>query len=187
MDAMTFIWAGIAILVLVVGWAAFRLWRRRRLEHLFGTEYDRVVDRADSRREAESELRERMQRHDELDLVPLSADARRRYEIRWEELQRRFVDAPEESVRTAEVVVTEVMRERGYRGARVDEQLEMVSVDHPGVVERFRRAQTASGHRSATTEQLREAMIDYRAVFERLVDEGHAPPMPTEHREEVSR
>lgn len=186
MDAMTFIWIGIAVLVLVVGWVAFRVWRRRRLEHRFGDEYERVVDRADSRREAESELRERMERHDQLHIVPLPADARARFETRWEELQRRFVDTPQASVQSAEVVVTEVMQERGYRGPRIDEQLEMLSVDHPGVVDRFRRALEVSRDRSASTEQLRTALTDYRAVFERLVDEGRAG-MPTEHREQVSR
>lgn len=185
MDAMTLIWIGLAILILVVGWVAFRLWRRRLLEHRFGGEYDRAVDRADSRREAESELRERVQRHDQLRIVPLGAEARERYETRWDELQRRFVDAPEASVRAAEALSTELMRECGYEGTRVEDQLDMVSVDHPGVVERFRQARVAAADRSSTTEQLRLALTDYRAVFDRLV--GNDRPAGAVEREKATR
>jgi hypothetical protein len=177
MDAI--VWIAIAVvvvLVVVVALAAASSRRRRHhLQTRFGSEYDRTVDGADRRREAERELREREARHDELDLRPLSDASRQRYTQQWQEMQSGFVDRPQVAVADADRLITDLMRERGYPVDDFDTRSELVSVDHPDVVENYRTAhgiavRTVEGRTS--TEDLRQAVISYRALFEEmLVDE----------------
>jgi hypothetical protein len=178
----TWVWiviAAVAVLViaLLVMWSAARR-RHHHLEGRFGPEYDRTVDSAESRRKAERELRERETQHAELDLKPLSDAARERYESQWSSLQQSFVDRPQVAVADADSLVTEVMRERGYPIDDFDAKSRLVSVDHPDVVENYRRGhdiyiKTVEG--KASTEDLRVAVISYRALFENLVREGAEP------------
>src|SRR5690606_11025202 len=108
----------IAALVVVAAVVAFtlagRAARRRRLQERFGPEYERAAERRGSRRGADAELDERLERHERLDLRPLSPQAREAYAERWTEVQSRFVDAPEVAVRHAQVLLDEVMADRGY-------------------------------------------------------------------------
>jgi len=171
--------AAVAVLAiaLLVMWTAARR-RHRHLEGRFGPEYDRTVDSADSRRKAERELRDRETQHAELDLKPLSDAARERYESQWNSLQQSFVDRPQVAVADADSLVTDVMRERGYPIDDFDAKSRLVSVDHPDVVENYRRGhdiyiKTVEG--KASTEDLRVAVISYRALFENLVREGAEP------------
>ena len=165
-----------AVLLLLAGlawWAATRR-RRARLQDRFGPEYERTVSDADNKREAEAELRERMRRREELDIRPLPEPARARYSDRWSVVQERFVDAPVAAVEEADHLVTEVMRERGYPVDDFDQRAADVSVDHPDVVEHYRAGrQVAERSRTgdADTEELREAFVHYRALFEALLDE----------------
>jgi hypothetical protein len=175
----TIVWIVIAVvvvLVVVVALAAASSRRRRHhLQTRFGSEYDRTVEGADRRREAERELREREARHDELDLRPLSDASRQRYTQQWQEMQSGFVDRPQVAVADADRLITDLMRERGYPVDDFDTRSELVSVDHPDVVENYRTAhgiavKTVEGRTS--TEDLRQAVISYRALFEEmLVDE----------------
>ncbi len=177
MDAIVWIViAVVVVLVVVVALAAASSRRRRHhLQTRFGSEYDRTVDGADRRREAERELREREARHDELDLKPLSDASRQRYTQQWQEMQSGFVDRPQVAVADADRLITDLMRERGYPVDDFDTRSELVSVDHPDVVENYRTAhgiavKTVEGRTS--TEDLRQAVISYRALFEEmLVDE----------------
>jgi hypothetical protein len=177
MDAIVWIIiAVVVVLVVVVALAAVSSRRRRHhLQTRFGSEYDRTVDGADRRREAERELREREARHDELDLRPLSDASRQRYTQQWQEMQSGFVDRPQVAVADADRLITDLMRERGYPVDDFDTRSELVSVDHPDVVENYRTAhgiavRTVEGRTS--TEDLRQAVISYRALFEEmLVDE----------------
>ena len=177
MDAIVWIViAVVVVLVVVVALAAASSRRRRHhLQTRFGSEYDRTVDGADRRREAERELREREARHDELDLRPLSDASRQRYTQQWQEMQSGFVDRPQVAVADADRLITDLMRERGYPVDDFDTRSELVSVDHPDVVENYRTAhgiavKTVEGRTS--TEDLRQAVISYRALFEEmLVDE----------------
>jgi hypothetical protein len=177
MDAIVWIIiAVVVVLVVVVALAAVSSRRRRHhLQTRFGSEYDRTVDGADRRREAERELREREARHDELDLRPLSDTSRQRYTQQWQEMQSGFVDRPQVAVADADRLITDLMRERGYPVDDFDTRSELVSVDHPDVVENYRTAhgiavKTVEGRTS--TEDLRQAVISYRALFEEmLVDE----------------
>jgi hypothetical protein len=176
MDAIVWIViAVVVVLVVVVALAAASSRRRRHhLQTRFGSEYDRTVDGADRRREAERELREREARHDELDLRPLSDASRQRYTQQWQEMQSGFVDRPQVAVADADRLITDLMRERGYPVDDFDTRSELVSVDHPDVVENYRTAhgiavRTVEGRTS--TEDLRQAVISYRALFEEMLVE----------------
>ena len=178
----TWVWIVIAVVVvlaiaLLVMWSAARR-RHRHLEGRFGPEYGRTVDSADSRRKAERELRERETQYAELDLKPLSDAARERYESQWSSLQQGFVDRPQVAVADADSLVTDLMRERGYPIDDFDAKSRLVSVSHPDVVENYRLGhdiyiKTIEGR--ASTEDLRVAVLSYRALFESLVREGAEP------------
>ncbi len=173
----TWIWIVLAIVVVVVivaiaVAASARSRRRHHLQERFGSEYDRTVDGADRRREAERELRERETRHDELDLRPLSDASRQRYTTQWQDMQSGFVDRPQVAVADADRLITDLIRERGYPVDDFETRSELVSVDHPDVVENYRTAhgiaaRTVEGQTS--TEDLRQAVISYRALFEEML------------------
>jgi hypothetical protein len=177
----TWVWvviAAVVVVALVV--AAFewrRMRRRRALRGRFGEEYERRLEEADNRRQAERDLADRARRRDELELRPLSELARDRYEEQWQQLQIRFVDRPQVAVVDADELVTQVMRDRGYPVDDFEARADLVSVDHPGVVENYR-----SGHGiymkqldgNATTEDLRRAVVSYRALFDELLTDAGA-------------
>jgi hypothetical protein len=174
MDTWVWIVAAVAIVVVLAAllWGVVTSRRRRELQEGFGPEYDRTVAEAPSRREAESDLRERRERHDEFDIRPLSPDARERYAQEWEATQARFVDAPESAIRDADDLIQQVMRERGYPVEDFDQRAADLSVDHPDVVENYRRGhelarRTVRGE--GDTESLRQALVHYRALFEELL------------------
>jgi hypothetical protein len=174
MDAWVWIViAVVAVLVIaVVAYAGYSARRRRELRTDFGPEYDRTLESAGSRREAESELRERVTRHDEFDLRELDRDERQRYLRAWDGLQARFVDEPAGAIREADDLIQDVMRARGYPVDDFDQRAADLSVDHPTVVENYRGAHTIARRAhagDATTEELRRGVVHYRALFEELV------------------
>ncbi len=173
-------WAWIVIAVVVIAAIALAVWaamRKRRTESLrqqFGSEYDRTVEETGAARDAESELERRRRRREELDIRPLAPGARQRYADDWRSVQARFVDDPSGAVAQADTLVTQVMRERGYPMDDFDQRAADVSVDHPGVVGDYRAAHdisTRSANGDADTEDLRQAMVHYRALFEDLLEE----------------
>lgn len=175
----------IAVLVLAVGIAAFVFWQRRRSDELrnrYGSEYDRAV--ADmGRRRAESELASREKRVERFHIRPLTPDERGRYVAKWREIQARFVDDPRAAVTQGDVLVDEVMRARGYPIADFDQRIADLSVNHARVVDNYRAARGISvRHRQgeASTEDLRQAMIYYRALFEDLLSAEESREVHTE-------
>ena len=168
----------IAVLVVIALLVASRVSTTRRRTHLkeqFGPEYDRTVDDAGSRRQAERDLGEREQRRAELRIRPLSDAARSRFTEEWQGVQQRFVDDPDGAATQAERLVRRVMDERGYPADSDREGLAaVVSVDHPEVVQRYRQGcdtlQAESTGSDERTENLRRAMVDFRAVFETLIE-----------------
>ena len=167
----------VAIVVLGVVFSALRTRRSRSLQDQFGREYDRTVDKAGGRREAERELAERQKRHDELELRPLSQDARERYLQQWQVTQGRFVDDPTGAVSEADDLVQRVMRDRGYPVDDFEQRAADISVEHPELVEKYRTANgiaRASERGEASTEDLRHSVRHYRALFVELleVDDG---------------
>ena len=181
MDAWRWILIAAVAVVVIVAAAFFvvrRTRRRRTLRARFGPEYDRSVESARSRRKAEGDLADRANRRDELDIRPLPEAARQRYADQWTELQARFVDRPVVAVVDADELVAQVMRERGYPVDEFESQSELISVDHPDVVQNYRTGhaiytKTTTGG-EASTEDLRQAVVAYRALFDDLLAEDGA-------------
>jgi hypothetical protein len=147
--------------------------RRRRLRRQFGPEYDRLVSETGNRRKAEAELAGRQRRVAKLDIRPLTAEENARYLGEWNAIQERFVDTPTESVNQAGTLVTKVMRVRGYPAEDHDEAMDALSVDYAPTLARYREARATSeraGTGTATTDDLRQAMLQYRELFYELVD-----------------
>jgi hypothetical protein len=147
--------------------------RRRGLQQRFGPEYDRTVESHESTREAEQELKAREKRHDELEIHQLDPAARERHLAEWRQVQERFVDAPEEAVTEADRLLVLVMGERGYPTEGYEQQLSDLSVEHASTIDRYRQAHDISAQaeaKKASTEDLRQAMVHYRALFTELLD-----------------
>ena len=173
--------AVIVVLFVVIGGLVARQQRSRRLKDEFGPEYGRVVAEQGDQRAAEKELADRRQRVGEFEIRPLDPAARERYLAQWAAAQRQFVDEPVGAVGQAHQLVQRVMHDRGYP---VDEDFEQrtadISVKHPVVVENYRAAHGISiraENGRASTEQLRQAMVHFRALFDDLLapDEGRRP------------
>ena len=168
----------VAVLVLLaVG--AYMMMRKRessRLRERFGPEYDRAVEEAGGRSDAERELSERTQRVEKLRLREIGQDQRSAFAEAWRSTQTRFVDDPAKAIDEADSLVQRVMDSRGYPISNFEQQAADISVDHPEVVTNYRAAHAIalnSAHGEATTEDLRQAMVHYRALFSELL--GAAP------------
>ncbi len=173
----TWVWIVIAVFVAVVVLgilvSALGSRRSRSLQDRFGPEYDRTVDKTGGRREAEHELREREKRHDELELRPLSQEARERYLQQWQATQGLFVDDPAGAVAQADDLVQQVMRDRGYPVDDFEQRAADISVEHPDLVEKYRTANgiaRASERGDASTDDLRHSVRHYRALFVELLE-----------------
>ncbi|MFF7276259.1 EF-hand domain-containing protein [Streptomyces griseorubiginosus] len=152
----------------------------RGLKRRFGPEYDRAVARHDGdEKAAERELTERVERHGSLREQPLEPARRQQYEERWTAAQERFVDSPREAVAEADRLLAELAKDRGFPdGGQYEEQFAALSVHHAHHVHGYRRVHTLAGARvnadrdgdgRVNTEELREAMVEARALFEDLV------------------
>jgi hypothetical protein len=178
LDMPTWAWILIAVVVLAIVAAAVYAGMNRRkstnLKQRYGPEYDRAVDRHGDRKDAERDLAERQSRRQELDIHPLPAEDRRRYAARWESVQAAFVDHPHAATAEADALITDVLKQRGYPVDRFDDAADLVSTDHPDVVEHYRASHAIAqqGH-SADTESLRQAFVHFRALFDRQL--GDAP------------
>jgi FtsZ-interacting cell division protein ZipA len=164
-------------LLVVLALVAGRQRRSRRLRERFGPEYDRTVAEAGDRKEAESRLEERTARRQRLDIVALDPADRTRYVEAWRLTQARFVDEPAEATREADRLITAVMRDRGYPIDDFEQRAADVSVDHPQVVDDYRAAQaiaSANERSEASTEDLRQALVHYRSLFEELLEVDRA-------------
>jgi hypothetical protein len=161
---------GIVIVVIVVVAAvvvASAELRRARLRRQFGPEYDRLAQQLGSRKKADAELAERQRRVQALGIHELSPEQQASYSGDWTAVQERFVDTPAEAVAAAGTLTWDVMRDRGYPTDDRTASMDALAVYHAGPLEGYRRTQSLRIE-SATTEQLREAMIRYRALFEDL-------------------
>ncbi|MFG2756238.1 hypothetical protein [Streptomyces wuyuanensis] len=173
----------IAVVLLLIAVGAWLVTRRRHhLQERFGPEYERTVESGDSRRAAERELRSREQRHRDLEIRELPAEAKDRYSAEWNGVQERFVDEPSQCVDDADRLVTRLMSDRGYPTEGYEQQLRDLSVEHGNTLEHYRAAHDV-GMRNregrATTEELRGAMVHYRALFQELLGDPRTSPDPT--------
>lgn len=159
-----------ALAVVVVG--VIRQTRRRKLRRRFGAEYDRLVDDRQNRRQAETELVMRQRHVAKLGIRPLDPGLRDRYAAEWAATQESFVDMPANAVVDAQHLVNAVLQGCGYPLMHREQVISDLSVDHAGTLDHFRAACDISeriGAGTASTEDMRLAMIRYRMVFTELL------------------
>jgi len=166
----------VIVLMLVAGIALLLLIRKRRTERLRtqfgGAEYTRAVQEGGSRRQAEAVLDGRAERVERLHIRPLAPADRTRFVESWAIVQARFVDGPGGAVTDADQLLGDVMATRGYPMSDFEQRAADISVDHPLVLDNYRAAHHCALRQTrgqATTEDLRQAMIHYRTLFEELV------------------
>jgi hypothetical protein len=171
---------GVVLVVAVIA-AIFLIGRERRraqsrhLQQRFGPEYSRVVGTVGDREKAEAELQARERRVERLQLVVLPPAEASRFAQEWETLQARFVDNPTGVVGEADRLVRELMLKRGYPMADFEHRAADISVHHPLVVDNYRAAQAIAARNlrgQASTEDMRKAVVHYRALFEDLLEVG---------------
>lgn len=176
----------IAVIVLAVAFAVFMIFqkeRSRKLRGRFGPEYDRLVRDSGSQRRAEDELVKREKRIEKLHIRELNQGEIDRYAGSWRAVQTKFVDAPRDAVAEADRLVRDVMATLGYPMADFEQRAADISVDHPHVVRNYRAAHDIAARDAAgraTTEDLRQAMVHYRSLFEDLLGQS-AVPHTTDH------
>ena len=164
--------------VVVLGLVAIGAWFYRRkqshnLQERFGPEYGRTVSELGGRTKGESELKAREKRVERLDILPLAPPEAARFTEAWRALQSRFIDNPKGVVVEAEQLVRELMEKRGYPMGDFERRAGDISVDHPDVVANYRSAQAIAvrdQRGSADTEELRRAVVHYRALFDELLE-----------------
>ncbi len=165
----------VLLIVIAVVFAIAKRANRRRTQELrtrFGPEYDLALREYGSRRKAESKLLERVNRVKGMNVRPLTIEERDRYLSEWDTLQARFVDHPRGAVTEADEIINSLLRTRGYPAGPFEQRAADISVYHSPLVEPYRRANAITvraGKNEATTEELRSAMILYRALFEELM------------------
>lgn len=165
----------VLVIVLAVVWVVARQRHRRRTEELrarFGSEYDLALREYGSRSKAEAALLDRMNRVHRMTIRPLSDAERERYLAEWEAVQARFIDHPRGAVTEADELINSILVARGYEGGPFNRRVADLSVNHAPLVEPYRRANAVTvgaGKNEATTEELRSAMILYRAIIEELL------------------
>src|SRR5262252_6326906 len=166
----------IAVLVIIVI-VALALWlysqsRSKKLRQKFGPEYDRAVHETGNKLKAESALEKREKRIEKLHIRPLPPGDQERFAEMWRQVQTRFVDDPQQAVNDADALVGDVMSLRGYPVGDFEQRAADISVEHPRVCENYRAAHLiAMRHKrgEASTEDLRQAMVHYRTLFEDLL------------------
>ena len=189
------IWLLVAVVVAAAAVAAgWFVWSRKRTEQLrerFGPEYDLAVDEAGDTRKAEASLRARAKRVERLHIHVLNPEEAAGFAAAWQRVQAQFVDDPNRAVTEADKLVGEVMTTRGYPLGDFDQRVEDISVDHPDVVMNYRAAREIAVQHSrgkANTEDLRQAMVHYRALFRDLLADAESrephdqPPAVTKGR-----
>jgi hypothetical protein len=175
MDTRTVVVLVIVIAAIAIA-AAIVISRRRRSEHLrthFGPEYDRTVQMQGNPAKAEAVLVEREQRVKKFSLRPLPPVDRERYAGEWATVQRRFVDDPSTAVTQADRLVTTVMAARGYPMTDAEQREADISVTHPNLVQNYRSARELTQRHAAgesSTEDLRQAMVHFRSLFDELLE-----------------
>jgi hypothetical protein len=180
MDTTNPNWGVLATVLIVIVLAAVAAWfytqRRKQSERLkqrFGPEYGRTVERLGSETKAEAELSARQKRVESLNIVPLAPADAAKFRQSWNTLQGRFVDNPKGVVVQADHLVYELMLKRGYPMGDFERRAADISVDHPAVVANYRAARVIAlrdERGEATTEELRKAVVHYRALFDELLE-----------------
>jgi hypothetical protein len=168
----------LVLIVVVIAVGAILFWQRRRstaLQQKFGPEYQRAVGQFGDQRKAEAELAAREKRVRKLEIRSLTPEEQAHFAEAWKKAQARFVDEPSQAAADADILVKELMQTRGYPMGDFEQRTADISVDHPNVVNNYRAAREIALRNNAgkaTTEDIRQAMVHYRALFEELLETG---------------
>jgi hypothetical protein len=165
--------AVVLVLIAFAAWFFYQKKQSHRLQQRFGPEYVRTVDELGSQTKAESELKAREKRVERLNILPLAPSDAARFSEAWKVLQGRFVDNPKDVFVQADQLVRELMAKRGYPVGDFERRAADISVDHPAVVDHYRAAQAVAVRNErgeADTEELRKAVVHYRALFNELLE-----------------
>lgn len=166
----------LVLIVVVIAVGAFLYWQWRRsaaLKKKFGAEYQRAVGQFGGERKAEAELAAREKRVRSLEIRSLTPEEQARFSDAWKKAQARFVDEPSQAAAEADTLVKELMQARGYPVGDFEQRAADISVDHPDVVSNYRAAREIALRNNAgkaTTEDIRQAMVHYRSLFEELLE-----------------
>ena len=178
----------VAALIVIAAIVVARSRRRQHLKQQFGPEYDRTLMMHGDSRQAEAVLIEREKRVEKFTLRPLSPVDRQRFAAEWTAVQNRFVDDPSMAVTQADKLVNTVMAARGYPMADFEQRAADISVNYPTVVQNYRSARELSlrhAQGQATTEDLRQAMVYFRSLFDELL-ESNKPQRVGDTRERLA-
>jgi hypothetical protein len=173
-DPAVWLLIGVVIVIALILYFAFRRRRSTALREHFGDEYDRTVEAAGGRGKAEAALEERERRVAKLDIRPLRPQERADFTGEWQEVKALFVDSPVEAVHHADRLLAQVMKTRGFPMADFDRRYEDLTVDHAEVARHYREGHeitTRHQRGEASTEDLRQAMIHFEALFDELVSD----------------
>ena len=174
-DPAVWLLVGVVRLLALILYLAFRRRRSTALREHFGDEYDRTVEAAGSRGKAEAALEERERRVAELDIRPLGPQERAQFSGEWHEVKAVFVDSPVEAVHHADRLLAKVMKTRGFPMADFDRRYEDLTVEHAEVARHYRQGHEITQRHErgqASTEDLRQAMIHFEALFDELVNDA---------------
>ncbi len=165
-----------AILVFIIGGFLgvyfSRRQRTKRLQEKFGPEYDRMVNETEDQRKVEDELEARLDRVEALEIQALSEEQKKQFADQWQSTQAKFVDQPLVSIQEADQLIKEIMYEKGYPVEDFEKRAADISVDYPELVINYRNMRDIvdkSDHEDISTEELRQAMIHSRSLFEELL------------------
>ncbi len=167
----------VGVIIFLAGLLFTQKRRSQQLQSRFGPEYDRAVRQYGDQKHAEAELAAREKRVTRFRIVPLSREDGARFAEAWRSVQSRFVDDPHAAVQDADRRVRELMERRGYPMGDFEQRAADLSVDHPSVVENYRAAHQIALRNeggTASTEELRKAIVHYRAIFDELLEVGNA-------------
>jgi hypothetical protein len=166
----------VAVIFLIIGgviaMAVMRLQRTKRLRDRFGSEYERAINELGDKRQAENELDARLAHVNTLKIRPLTAEEVNRYSLEWQQTQTEFVDEPLTALQKADRLIRDVMKARGYPVEDFEQRAADISVDYPELVTDYRGMHliAVKEHEDeVSTEEMRQAMVHGRALFENLI------------------
>lgn len=183
MNDTTYIIIGVILVLVVLGAViavvSSRRQRSKGFQNKYGPEYDRTVQSAGNEKKAQAELDERRKHVETMNIRPLSASERERYQSEWKAIQAKFVDQPGQATVEADHLIQEVMKVRAYPVSDFDQRAADISVNYPSLVSNYRLAREIAiknEQHSANTEELRQAFISYRSLFDDLLKEEIVVP-----------
>ena len=172
----------------IVGMALMRVQRTKRLKERFGPEYERAVNEIGDKRQAENELDSRLARVNTLDIRPLTAEEVNRYALEWQKTQTEFVDEPLTALQKADRLIQDVMKARGYPVEDFEQRAADISVDYPELVTDYRGLHLIAVKEKedeVSTEEMRQAMVHGRTLFENLIRQEEADAETIDEKEKI--